>query len=248
MATAEHRRLARTTAHVHVAQDVGVRVDDQRIPVQCDRIHVSLPHCKCRGARARLSRFVEQANQLLEALEAGGRPSDTGELRAPAHQRERLAQRTRPTDAFFSNLTPDQLIELRDHGITPAFVREMRELGFTDLSPDDLVELRDHGVNAAFIREMPNLGFEELTPDELVDEAYLCEIKAMSTEELPPGRPPVVGTRDHATIADQGHAGLEHILLQRLGPCELDHDLTRLTRIVRRHRAEVPQSGPCARL
>jgi len=93
-----------------------------------------------------LSRFVEQTNQLLEALGAAGRPSDTGELRAPARRRERPAQRTGPTDAFFSNLTADQLIELRDHGVTPAFVREMRELGFTDLSPDDLVEWRDHGV------------------------------------------------------------------------------------------------------
>jgi hypothetical protein len=112
---------------------------------------------------------VEQANQLLEALEAAGRPSDTGELRAPARQRERPAQRARPRDAFFSNLTPDQLIEPRDHGVTPAFVREMRELGFTDLSPDDLVELRDHGVNAAFVQEMRDLGFDNLAPDELVE-------------------------------------------------------------------------------
>ena len=39
MTTAQHRRLARTPAHVHVAQDVRVRVDDQSPPVQCDRIH-----------------------------------------------------------------------------------------------------------------------------------------------------------------------------------------------------------------
>src|SRR5437763_322613 len=98
---------------------------------------------------------VEQANQLLEALGAAVRPSDTAEPRAAAHQRERPAQRARPVDAFFSNLTPNQLVELRDHGVTPAFVREMRELGFTDdLSPNDLVELRNHGITAAFIREM----------------------------------------------------------------------------------------------
>src|SRR4051794_41127783 len=112
---------------------------------------------------------VEQANQLLEALGAAGRPTDTGEPRAPAHQRERAAQRGRPADAYFSNLAADQLVELRDHGVSPAFVRQMRELGFTDLSPNDLVKLRDHGVTPAFIRDMRELGLGELAPDELVE-------------------------------------------------------------------------------
>ena len=30
----------------------------------------------------------------------------------------------------------------------------MRGLGFDNLAPDELVELRNHGVNAAFVQEM----------------------------------------------------------------------------------------------
>src|SRR5438270_13308111 len=59
---------------------------------------------------------VEQANQLLEALGAEHRPDTKEQVPARAHQRGRRAQRARPTDAFFSNLTPDQLVDLSDHG------------------------------------------------------------------------------------------------------------------------------------
>jgi hypothetical protein len=52
------------------------------------------------------------------------------------------------------DMAADQLIELRDHGVTPAFIQEMRGLGFAELSIDQIVELRDNGVNAAFIQEM----------------------------------------------------------------------------------------------
>ena len=42
--------------------------------------------------------------------------------------------------------TPGQLVELFDHGVDAAFVREMQGLGYTDLTPDRWVDLRDNGV------------------------------------------------------------------------------------------------------
>jgi hypothetical protein len=53
-----------------------------------------------------------------------------------------------------AQVTPDQLIEMYDHGVDADFVRELRGLGFANLAPDQWVELRDHGVDSGFAREM----------------------------------------------------------------------------------------------
>ena len=50
--------------------------------------------------------------------------------------------------------TPDQLVEMYDHGVDAAYVRQMRGLGFANLAPDEWVELRNHGVDSDFAREM----------------------------------------------------------------------------------------------
>jgi hypothetical protein len=40
------------------------------------------------------------------------------------------------------------------HGVTPLFVKEMAELGYKNLSIDQLVQLRIHGVDAEYVKEM----------------------------------------------------------------------------------------------
>jgi hypothetical protein len=40
------------------------------------------------------------------------------------------------------------------HGVTPAFIKEMAELGYKNLSIDQLVQLRIHGVDADYVRKM----------------------------------------------------------------------------------------------
>jgi len=44
--------------------------------------------------------------------------------------------------------TPEQLIEMYDHGVDADFVREMRALGLTNLTPEGLVELYENGVES----------------------------------------------------------------------------------------------------
>jgi len=104
----------------------------------------------------------EQADRLLEALGSLGRgaPRPQPELR-PSGADDRQGR-------FLSGLSADQLIKMRQHGVNPAFIQEMRDLGFTDLSVDQLVKLRIHGVNAEFLQGMRELGFEALPPDTLV--------------------------------------------------------------------------------
>jgi hypothetical protein len=137
---------------------------------------------------------VEQADQLLQALDAAS-PAAPHE---PAAQLGGQRRRDERADDFFATLTPEQLIELRDHGVnrafieqmraaglyglsvadlidlydhgvTPRFVLDLREAGFTELTSDDLVEMYDHGVDAAFVREMRDLGFAKLAPSEWVE-------------------------------------------------------------------------------
>ena len=46
------------------------------------------------------------------------------------------------------------IVEMRIHGVSPEFVREMGESGLGDLSFDDLIEMGTHGVDPDYIREM----------------------------------------------------------------------------------------------
>jgi len=43
---------------------------------------------------------------------------------------------------------------MRDHGVMPDLIRDLRTLGYTDLSAGDIVRLRDHGVTGDFIRDV----------------------------------------------------------------------------------------------
>jgi hypothetical protein len=105
---------------------------------------------------------VEQAARLLAALDAASPAAP----REPVNQTGRQRQRDERADNFFANLTLEQLIKLRDHDVSRAFVDSMRVAGRDDLSVDELVELYDDGVDAAFVREMHCLGFANLTPSE----------------------------------------------------------------------------------
>jgi hypothetical protein len=46
----------------------------------------------------------------------------------------------------------DALIRLRDHGVTPEYVRALKALGYDRLTEDDLVTLRDHGLTPERIK------------------------------------------------------------------------------------------------
>jgi hypothetical protein len=58
---------------------------------------------------------------------------------------------------------------MRIHGVTPQFIRELKELGYGGVSKDRLVAFRIHGVSADFIRDVQKAGFKDMTADELVD-------------------------------------------------------------------------------
>jgi len=67
----------------------------------------------------------------------------------------------------YANLTNEQLIELREEGVTATYTSRMRDLGYTDLTLDELVRLRQSGVSTTFAAMMKELGYI-LTVDDLI--------------------------------------------------------------------------------
>ena len=69
--------------------------------------------------------------------------------------------------AGYGGFGTDEIIRLRDHGVTDSYVGELSALGYTSLSAEDIARLRDHGVMPDFIRNA-NRGGGRHKPDELI--------------------------------------------------------------------------------
>jgi len=136
---------------------------------------------------------VEQAEQLLKAIEASSSPRP----HVVASRAGAQGRGDRRSENVLAGLTVEQLIALRDRGVTgdyvehmlsagldglsvkdliklhdngvmPRFVLDLREVGLTDLSCDQLIGLYGHGITANYIREMHALGLTDATPGQLV--------------------------------------------------------------------------------
>jgi beta-lactamase regulating signal transducer with metallopeptidase domain len=69
--------------------------------------------------------------------------------------------------AGWGRLTAEQLVSIRIHGVTPEYMQSMKDLGLTVNDLDDLVAMKIHGLDAAYVREMRSLGLN-LEQDDLV--------------------------------------------------------------------------------
>jgi beta-lactamase regulating signal transducer with metallopeptidase domain len=62
----------------------------------------------------------------------------------------------------------DLLIRARDHGVTPEYVAELKQLGYT-VSLEQAIRFIDHGVNADFIRDIQKEGYAQISLDKAVE-------------------------------------------------------------------------------
>jgi beta-lactamase regulating signal transducer with metallopeptidase domain len=67
----------------------------------------------------------------------------------------------------YKNLTVDDLISFKIHGVTPEYIRSVKAAGFQP-TPDDLVSMRIHGVETSQIAAYKASGIDKLTIDDLV--------------------------------------------------------------------------------
>jgi beta-lactamase regulating signal transducer with metallopeptidase domain len=67
------------------------------------------------------------------------------------------------------DVSEEQLVEFRIHGVTPAFIESINAAGLGRLSAKELVEFRIHGVTPAFIASMKSAGIGDLSRSQLVE-------------------------------------------------------------------------------
>jgi len=94
---------------------------------------------------------------------------------------------TKPDTAKSTTLTKtdiDLLIRAREHGVTPEYVAELKQLGYT-VSLEQAIRLIDHGVSADFIRDIQKEGYAQVSLDravELIDHGvsagFIHQVKA----------------------------------------------------------------------
>ncbi|WP_020402433.1 hypothetical protein [Gracilimonas tropica] len=72
------------------------------------------------------------------------------------------------TEMGYGELTHEELIALREEGVTATYTSQIREVGYTDVTLDELVALQNADVSATFARMMKELGYE-LSIQDLID-------------------------------------------------------------------------------
>jgi hypothetical protein len=74
---------------------------------------------------------------------------------------------SRMRDLGYTDLPLEQVVRLRQNNVSATFAAMMKELGY-ELSIDDLVELRQHDVTAYYTSNMHDLGYSDITKEELI--------------------------------------------------------------------------------
>lgn len=74
---------------------------------------------------------------------------------------------SRMRDLGYTDLPLDQVVRLRQNDVSSTFAAMMKELGY-DLSVEDLIELRQHDVTAYYTSNLHDLGYTNITKDELI--------------------------------------------------------------------------------
>lgn len=92
----------------------------------------------------------------------------------------------------YTNLSVDQLIELKSHGVSIDFIEGLKREGMADLSVENLLKLRSHGVQPDLIRSLKasgysNLGFDQILKLRMhgVTPQFVSEMGAAGFPRLP---------------------------------------------------------------
>ncbi len=115
-----------------------------------------------------LSNDTRQSGSWLDGIEAAGfRNLSIEELiRLKSHGID--GEYTQNMRASGFNLSLNDIIRFRSHGIDDEYIKELQQAGFQNLSGDDLIRLRSHGVDADWVKEMQSAGFSKMSLEEII--------------------------------------------------------------------------------
>jgi beta-lactamase regulating signal transducer with metallopeptidase domain len=62
----------------------------------------------------------------------------------------------------------DELVRLRENGVTPAFIKDVKQMGYKDLTINDAIRLREHGASPDWIRQVQSLGYPNVSLNDVI--------------------------------------------------------------------------------
>ena len=97
-----------------------------------------------------------------------------------------------------SNKKPnvDDVVGLKIHGVTEAYVEELQKMGFSNLSIDDIMSAKIHGISGAYFKDLKNAGFTDLSMDEIIT-ARIHGVEPQTIKEMR-----AIGARDLDKIVE----------------------------------------------
>ena len=81
------------------------------------------------------------------------------------------------------NESLDKFAEMHMFGVTPEYRETMAKIGYPNLSAEKLVEFKIHGITPEFIQQMKSIGFTDLSPSKLT-ELKIFNVNAQQVDEL----------------------------------------------------------------
>jgi len=119
-------------------------------------------------ATDQLSRLANQWSYLSEMRQLGYSAADVNVLfRLRQHGVTPTFVRSLAAEGL-SGLSTGDLLAAANHGISASYVRDLKGLGYQPLDITALTRLRSHGIDGDFIRELGAVGFTNLSMDDLV--------------------------------------------------------------------------------
>jgi hypothetical protein len=100
-------------------------------------------------------------------LRGGERPFDSPQPRkfAPAHRTSFVAGLAR---AGYTDITVDEIIALKEHGVSPQYMISITGAGIGRPSPQELIQLHERGVDARHVERARDMGLAGVSIDRLI--------------------------------------------------------------------------------
>jgi beta-lactamase regulating signal transducer with metallopeptidase domain len=108
------------------------------------------------------------AAAVARADAAAARPVFAGFHDPRSHQQEHDDFLRALHDSGFNNLSVDELIAIRNAGVSSSFLRELHAAGMTPMSVADLIVLANEGVDAAYLAAVSKTSYGNLSIKEVV--------------------------------------------------------------------------------